>query len=107
MTVYTPTAIPGLPPGPSPSPSVLQHSSPTPTPTARVNTNQALIAYGDAYRAIKRSSFWITARTWFQNSLTPPSQDLKASSRISVVFTPTGPLVYQWQMDHSAAAQDC
>jgi hypothetical protein len=86
-------------PGPSPSPSVLQHSSAT--PTARVNTNQALKAYGDAYRAIKRSSFWITARTWFRNSLMPSStQDLKASSRISVVFTPTGPLVYQWQIDH-------
>jgi hypothetical protein len=47
----TPSAIPALPPGPSPSPSVLPHSSPTPTPTARVNTNQALKAYGDAYRA--------------------------------------------------------
>jgi len=81
--------------------SVAQSQSgvaPTPTPTARVNTNHALKAYGDAYRAIKRSSFWITARTWFRNSLMPSStQDLKASSRISVVFTPTGPLVYQWQ----------
>jgi hypothetical protein len=37
------------------------------------------------------------------NSTPPSTQDLKPSSRISVVFTPTGPLVYQWQIDYSTA----
>ena len=35
------------------------------------------------------------------NSIPPSTQDLKPSSRISVVFTPTGPLVYQWQIENN------
>jgi len=38
-----------------------------------------------------------------KNSIPPSTQDLKQSSRISVVFTPTGPLVYQSQVDWSTA----
>jgi hypothetical protein len=63
-----------------------------------------LKTYGDVYRTIKRSSFWITAHTWLRGFFTPPwTQDLERRCLPSVAFTPGGPLVYQWQMDLSTA----
>ena len=45
--------------------------------------------------SLRRS--WIAAREWFQDWLAAASiQDLKPSSRLSVVLTPSGLLVHGW-----------
>jgi len=56
--------------------------------------------------AVKRESrsFWATARTWLLDLFTAPSvRDVEPRCPPSVDFTPTGPLVYQWQIDRSTA----
>jgi hypothetical protein len=55
----------------------------------------------------KLHSLWTTVRALFRGLFTPPSsEDLKTTSRVSVILTPVGLLVYQWQIDGSAA-QHC
>jgi hypothetical protein len=49
-------------------------------------------------------SFEARSRTWLMNLLTAPSmRDVEPRCLPSVAFTPSGPLVYRWQIDHSAA----
>jgi hypothetical protein len=51
-------------------------------------------------------SFLAAARTCLRDLFTPPpsTQDLERRCLPSVAFTPGGPLVYQWQIDLSAAS---
>ena len=45
----------------------------------------------------KWRTLWVTARRWLGDLLTPPSAGDGASHcPVSVAFTPSGPLVYQW-----------
>jgi NAD(P)-dependent dehydrogenase (short-subunit alcohol dehydrogenase family) len=52
----------------------------------------------------KSRNFLTTARTWLRDVSTPGSiRDVDPRCLPSVVFTSTGPLVYQWQFDRSTA----
>ena len=45
----------------------------------------------------KLHSLWTTVRALFRGLFTAPlSEDLKTTSRVSVILTPVGLLVYQW-----------
>jgi len=49
-------------------------------------------------------SLWSTVRALFWDLFSTPSdQDLKPTPGVSVILTPVGLLVYQWQIDNSAA----
>jgi hypothetical protein len=49
-------------------------------------------------------SLWSTVRALFRDLFsTPSNQDLKPTPGVSVILTPVGLLVYQWQIDDSAA----
>ena len=51
-------------------------------------------------------SFWATARTWLLELFTSAlTRDVEPRCLPSVAFTPSGPLVYQWQI-HRSTAQD-
>jgi hypothetical protein len=51
-------------------------------------------------------SFWATARTWLLELFTSAlTRDVEPRCQPSVAFTPSGPLVYQWQI-HRSTAQD-
>ena len=50
-------------------------------------------------------SLWSTVRALFRKLFSMPStQDLKPTPGVSVILTPVGLLVYQWQIDNSAAS---
>jgi hypothetical protein len=49
-------------------------------------------------------SLWTKVRALFQDLFsTLSTQDLKPTPGVSVILTPVGLLVYQWQIDHSTA----
>jgi hypothetical protein len=61
------------------------------------------IALAAAVKGESRN-FWATARTWLLTLFTPTSiRDVEPRWLPSVVFTPSGLLVYQWQIDRSTA----
>src|SRR5215510_7559167 len=52
----------------------------------------------------KARSLWSTVQTLFRDLfLTPAAQDLKPAPAVSVILTPAGLLVYQWQIDNGIA----
>ena len=52
----------------------------------------------------KVRSLWSTVRALFRDLFsTPSTQDLKPAPGVSVILTPVGLLVYQWQIDNSTA----
>jgi hypothetical protein len=69
---------------------------------------QASVASWQSPKGESRS-FWATARTWLLDLFTAPSmRDVEPRCLPAVAFTPSGPLVYQWQIalhkiDKSAA----
>jgi len=59
---------------------------------------QASVASWQSLKGESRS-FWATARTWLLDLFTAPSmRDVEPRCLPSVAFTPSGPLVYQWQI---------
>lgn len=49
-------------------------------------------------------SFWAPVRKWLRDLFTPAlTRDVEPRCLPSVAFTPSGPLVYQWRIDRSAA----
>ena len=52
----------------------------------------------------KVHNLWSTVRALFRDLLSAPStQELRLTPGVSVILTPAGLLVYQWQIDHSTA----
>ena len=52
----------------------------------------------------KVRSLWTKVRALFRDlHSTPSTHDLKPTPGVSVILTPGGLLVYQWQIDHSTA----
>src|SRR6516165_5856166 len=91
--------IDGVPASPSLARLCLQTAAPRRSPA----TCFGLV---EACQRNKRKvcSLWTTVRAFFRDLFsTPLNQDLKPTPRVSVILTPVGLLVYQWQIDDSAA----
>jgi hypothetical protein len=77
----------------------LQNAAPRRSPATRF-----WLAEAGQRNKTKVRSLWAKARALLRDLFsTPSNQDLKPTPGVSVIFTPVGLLVYQWQIDHSTA----
>jgi hypothetical protein len=77
----------------------LQKAAPRRSPATRF-----WLAEAGQRNKTKVRSLWAKARALLRDLFsTPSNQDLKPTPGVSVIFTPVGLLVYQWQIDHSTA----
>ena len=73
----------------------LQNAAPSQSPAASLEFAEAC-----QRDKAKVRSLWTKARASFRNLFsTPSNQSLKPTPGVSVILTPVGLLVYQWQID--------